>query len=368
MRDAVALAAAFVAQALCSGYLLVLTAVALVASALSRPAAWIPLKPAAVRRALLLCGSAIAATLLLLPFLLPYVRVRGSVGLVRPLDEIARYSAKPLDYLTTVARVHFDTWSGRIYVPGTDALFAGGLALILMLIAVGSGTAWLDRRARMLLFLGVAGFALSFGPAMPGYSTLYETVPLFQGIRGAARFGYLAIVGVAGLAAFGLAQVSRTLGRQGRRPRTFVAVASTAAIVIVNVEAWTAPLDLVRFDGVSPVYATLDREATAVVAEFPFPPVEHVARNSAAVLAAAYHRKPLVNGYSGFTPPSYARNAKALAGFPDQEALAHLHRLGVTHVVVHFDAYDDPAGTRRAVEGFGDLRAASGSVAVYRLR
>lgn len=368
IRDAVSLAAAFTAQALCSGYLLVLTTVALAAAALARAGCWLRVSADAGRRLLLLAGAGVLAMVALWPFLAPYVRVRRTVGLVRPLDEVARYSAKPLDYVTTIARVHYDTWSQHLYVSGTDALFPGALALVLAGIALFTGVAFRDRRARMLLALGAAGFALSFGPALPGYEWLYRALPLLQGIRGAARFGYLAMVGVAGLAAFGLAVMLARLEGAGGLSRRRATALAIAAITIVNVEAWIAPLDLTRFDGVSPVYQALAAAPDAVVAEFPFPPPDHVARNSGAVLAAAYHGKPLVNGYSGFTPASYAANADAFAGFPDARALRRLRDLGVTHVVVHLDDYDDGQALQRRLDAVLDLQAAAGSTTLYRLR
>jgi hypothetical protein len=46
-----------------------------------------------------------------------------------------------------------------------------------------------------------------------------------------------------------------------------------------------------------------------------------------------------LNGYSGFTPASYVEHARALRGFPDVTAYDLLRQLGVTHVVVHLDAY-----------------------------
>ena len=60
---------------------------------------------------------------------------------------------------------------------------------------------------------GAAGFALSFGPALPGYAPLYRWLPLLPGVvRGAARFGFLALVAVAVLAGFGVAALRARYG------------------------------------------------------------------------------------------------------------------------------------------------------------
>jgi hypothetical protein len=49
--------------------------------------------------------------------------------------------------------------------------------------------------------------------------------------------------------------------------------------------------------------------------------------------------QPLVNGYSGFLPPSFYEHVKAFAAFPQPPALDALRRAGVTHVFVHADQF-----------------------------
>ena len=89
------------------------------------------------------------------------------------------------------------------------------------------------------------------------------------------------------------------------------------------------------------------------------------------MFASIWHGKPLVNGYSGFTPASYVDNARALGAFPDERSHARLRELGVTHVVVHLDTY----GRRRlalqaALSDTTWLRlvAAERDVRLYRIR
>jgi hypothetical protein len=53
----------------------------------------------------------------------------------------------------------------------------------------------------------------------------------------------------------------------------------------------------------------------------------------------AVNWQPLVNGYSGFVPPSFYEHVKAFAPFPQQPALDALRRSGVTHVFVHADQF-----------------------------
>jgi hypothetical protein len=330
VRDTFALAAWTVLQALASGYLLVMTALSLLASAAVRGREWLT---SGGRRAALLVGAGLLATMVLLPFLWPYYVVRREQGLVRSLDEVALYSATPRSYLSTGATVHYRTWARTFYSP--DSLFPGVAASALALAALSLG-AWRERRAVMLIAIGVSGVALSFGPVLPGYAWMHQHLPAIQGLRGAARLGFLGLFAIAGLAGFGVALLRRRVPTPG-----LASALAIAAFVSVHVDAWRAPLGWTPAHAVSPVYRALDREPPGAIVEVPFPSPERTTSNAGPVAASIQHFRKLVNGYSGFVPRSYARHADALAHFPDQASKQLLDSLGVAHVVVH--ASDDPA-------------------------
>jgi hypothetical protein len=335
-RDAWALGAFVALQALCSNYLLVFTALALSVSALARPREWLrPWSGAAVVR---LAAAAMIGAAIVTPFLVPYVLAQREQGLTRSLAEVTLYSSTWRDYAATAGRLHYALWSHRVF-DGTTALFPGLAALALAALALVRGRALRDPRARMCTVVGLVGLVLSFGPAVPGYALLYHAFPLMQGVRGAARFGFLALVAVAVLAGFGVATLRARWGQTRWWPAMVVLL-----LVIVHGEALRAPIRYRPFEGVSPVYNVIARTDQAVVAEFPFFPIEGVFRNASYVLNSTAHWKPLVNGYSGFTPASYVEHARALRGFPDDTARDQLRQLGVTHVVVHLDAYGERRG------------------------
>jgi hypothetical protein len=274
--------------------------------------------------------AAALALVVLAPALLPYAQL----GQVRPLDEIAAYSAAARDYLATPARVHFDTWSAR-YFGGTTALFPGLIALALGAVALASGVAFRDKRARMALAFGVAGFALSFGPALPGYAVLYRVLIPLQGIRNAARFGYLTTVALAILSGFAVAWI-RARWRDARWMPALVGL----LLVATNVDAFSGPIEYVQAEAVSPIHARL-RDSNAVVVEIPAYPADRVFRNAPYLLHAVLHWRPMINGYSGLIPDTYVQHARDLARFPDEHSLATLRALGVTHVFVHDRALRD---------------------------
>ncbi|HEY7284691.1 MAG TPA: hypothetical protein VH497_04555 [Vicinamibacterales bacterium] len=311
-----------------SYYSLVIAIVALAAAWMVRVDAWRGGRAAgAVTRVAL---AAALSLVVLGPALIPYARI----GQVRSLEEIALYSASARDYLASPARVHFGTWSARFF-GGTTALFPGVTALIFSAAALVSGLAFRNRRARMALALGLAGIALSFGPALPGHALLYQALLPLQGIRNVARFGYLATVAAGILAGFGVAQL-RARWPGARWMPAAIAVVFCAA----NLDAFSAPIEYVRPEAVDAIHARL-RGSNAIVAEFPFYPPDRVFRHAPYLLHSVAHWRSMLNGYSGLTPDSFVRHARALARFPDAQSIDTLRALGVTHVFVHDRALRD---------------------------
>jgi hypothetical protein len=359
-RHALWLAAWFSLQALCSMYFFAMATFAVVAGTLVRAPEWIARERlAAFARAAAL--AAVLVAVVCLPFVVPYALVRAEQGVVRSMEEVAMYSAVPADYLTTGGRLHYWLWSARFF-RATDALFPGVTASLLGLVAIGLGIAWRDRRARMLLAAGVVGVALSFGANLPGYGWLHAWFPLLQGTRATTRFGYLGLFALAGLAAFGLAALRVRVA--SARARSVIGI---AALALVTIEAWRAPMAYTRFEGIPRVYDLLAEERDAVVAEFPFFSPRHIALNGRYVLASTRHWHPLVNGYSGFDPASYRRHNELFRTFPDEAALAALAKAGVTHVTVYPDEIPEVVpqveGNPRLVQ-----MAASHGIRLYRLR
>ena len=360
-RDAVLLGAACALQGLTSNYLLVFTLVAVAAGVAVRAN---DVRPAPARAISLLTLAAGVTALVVAPFLYPYYLTQREQGLTRSLDEVALYSSTWRDYLATAGRLHYAAWSHR-FLEGATALFPGLTGLLLAAVAVGTKPGLRDARIRMAAAIGAAGVALSFGPAMPGYAALYHWLPLLQGVRGAARFGFLALVAVAVLAGFGAASLRARWGARAWWP--LLAVALVAA---VNIEALRAPLAYRPFGGIPRIYQSLRDPSVGAVAEFPFFRPEDVLRNAPYVLNSTAHWKPLVNGYSGFVPSSYPAIAGALRPFPAEGSRAELRRLGVTHVVVHLDAYGTRAADMAAALGatpWLSLVASDRNIRIYRV-
>ena len=331
-RSALVIAAGFVLTAYTSGYLVVFTAVAIAIALLVRMREWLPrLRHVGPR----LVVAGVVAALAIAPVYLPYRRVAREQKMLRSIDVVKDYSATPAGYLASAGRMHFATWSHRFFKDPVDSFFPGitvlGLAVTALVLAARRRFEDDDPvRARIWMLVGMAtvGFVLSLGTATPMYGWLFQIFPPMQGLRAAARFGNLFLLGTGILAGIGLALW---------RPRAVVAAALVAA---VNVEALRAPFIYKPFSGIPELYRLIaDEPGPVVVAEQPFFPRWAIFQNSPYVLASTAHWRPLMNGYSGYTPDSYQRYADAFWYFPEAWAIQAMKDAGVTHVMVHVAAF-----------------------------
>jgi len=59
---------------------------------------------------------------------------------------------------------------------------------------------------------------------------------------------------------------------------------------------------------------------------------------------SVFHWKPLVNGYSGFMPQSYANRLTIVRNFPSDHSLATLRNDRVRYLIVHLSRYRPELG------------------------
>jgi hypothetical protein len=363
-RDKWLLTGAFVLQSLCSNYMLVFGAFSILAILVVRPTEWLARGRSRVVISLLivaiLSGAAIA------PFLWPYYEVHREQGMMRGLREVARYSAHWQDYVATGGRLHYALWS-QPFVDGRTTLFPGIIGVLLAAVPIVSGRAWRDRRARMAIPIGLLGFALSFGPALPGYAWLHAHT-IVGGLRAAARWGWLLIASIAMLAGFGTAAIERAWRARWPPRRTGWTVFAVLIGAGATVEAVRAPVGFMPFRGLPRVYDRIGAEPQPVLAEFPVYYGANVSRNGPYLLNDTRWFEPLINGYSGWETRGFQERGRVLAGLPDPASIALLRELGVTLVAVHMAAIAPDRA--RALDAVPDLQliAEADAIRLYRLR
>jgi hypothetical protein len=342
------------------------------------------------RRLVPIAIASLAVVALVAPVLSVYFSVHARLGLARTIDNIHENSAvlvswlraSPLSLVSGAglrAEGTSETWlypglaaTGlvvaawarfawrRTAVPAPGrwpalvvfgcGLALGGLlgrwnaALTLVAVAIGAALvaspalreAWARRSA--LAFYAAATLCLwilCLGPlvrvegtgdaVLAGPFALLLHVPGFAGLRSPARFAMPAALCLAVATALAAA---RLLPR-GRRGYAWTAVAAIA----IAFEGWISWLPLVPLPPRAPLLEALGSEATAVL-ELPLGECED---EYAAMYRATFHRLPMVNGFSGHTPPHYYPLSTGLRAH-DEGALEAVAETGAVAVLLHHGA------------------------------
>ncbi|MFQ5577745.1 MAG: hypothetical protein ACE5G8_12255, partial [Anaerolineae bacterium] len=284
------------------------------------------------------------AAALALPFGLPYLRQLDALQQARPLSMAVSLAARPADF---AAAPPFNRLFGPLTAPlrarpgftEEHTLFAGVVAPLLALagvMAVLAGKRIGRNKASPppgnilfpLLLVLVIAVALTFaGP----YAALVSLLPPASVVRVPARWIIPALFALSAPAAFGSAAIAELLSRRGKlRPLRHLFPALAALLILA--ESLSVPLPLAPVDNratLNPVYRRLAQQpAPFALIELPLhsapnPEYPEVKRLYASTLGWW----PLVNGYSGYTPPRQPELAQALTTFPDRQSVAALQRL-----------------------------------------
>jgi hypothetical protein len=372
-RDALWLAAWMSVLAYTSGYLVVFAAIMVVTALLVRVREWLPHSRTVLP---LFALAAALAAVAVAPLWAPYRQAAVEYGMTRSLDNVAEYSATMKGYLAAAGTIHASTWSRSFFRDPVDSFFPGFVVIALTLVALwrawspaappkAESAALARRRVTMLSAIAIVGLILSLGTRTPVYGWLYAVFPPMHGLRAAARFGNLFLLGMSVLAGLGLA--AARVRYPGRRS----IVAAILLVLVANVEALRAPFEYRRFDGVPGIYKLLAGEPRVVLAEVPFYPRQAVFENGEYVLNSTAHWQPLMNGYSGYTPATYSAYADVFWYFPREHAIQAMRRAGVTHVMVHPDRFGHEADeVVAAIAGrpeFELMAVGSRGIRLYRL-
>lgn len=337
-----------------------------------------------VRAWVLLAAAAAVTSIALLPFLWPYLEVQRMLTLKRSLTDVELHSADLAAWVTANPEVHVWGWlrtfdKGWLF-PGLATLAMVVLGLAVAVRDLRSTEPARRTRAAIVLSFGaittVVTVWITLGPAPrlmgtplaipPLYRVLYDYVPGFEATRVPIRMAMVTAVATSVLTAL----AASVLDRPGRR----WLLAALGALIIADSAMMPLPVDLAIATvpnlrppdrlfserDTPPVYKYLKTlPETAVIAELPFGATEREIQYS---YYSVVHRRRIANGYSGFFPESYLNRFRPLE-HPDRTFGTMYTRLkedGVTHVIVHVDAWSDGTGARvvEIFEGTGFPRIA----------
>ena len=283
------------------------------------------------RALLLLIGASAVASLLLVPFLLPYREVRQRYGFRGDVEETRRYSAVPGDWVSPNfhTRAHMKMNANDGTTDPERWLFPGFGGVVLALIGVIGPVGREKEIRRLVLVTGllwvVIGFLFSLGLNAPFHRFLFEHVDLFDGIRAPARWAMVAYTGLALLAGVGAVKLCRWR----------VAGPLIAALLLFELRA--APLQWHFLEtGPPPVYVWLAREKDrGAILELP---IRRGGTEYSYLLHATIHHRKLINGMTGGILPTHEEIVRAFERRPvDLAVVDRLAALGVTRLVVHGD-------------------------------
>jgi hypothetical protein len=367
-RDAAAFGVLLLLQLLTSYYLAYQTVFALVAYAVATlwvARARIPWR-GLVRVALAtsLVGAAFAAVSV------PYLRVRSG-------GSILSYGS----FAEGLLPLSNDAWKSYLLSPlllragvGPEPTRGGyaylGLATLVLAVAgLRGGATEGDARRRLrvaAIAIVLVCWVMALGPVLPlgdlslplPYALAMRVVPGFDSMRVPYRFALMMTFGVALLAGLGADRLLRPLA--ARRGRRAAALAAAGLVVVIALDYGfglerfpTRPLAVGR-DG-PPVYAELARLPRGPLLELPVSAGDGL-RASEYMVQSTTHWMPLLEGTSGYGPPSLGVVLQLVRRLPAPAALELLGRMtGLRYVVVHVDQlrpaererWRDPAGLRR---------------------
>jgi hypothetical protein len=302
----------------------------------------------------------------------PYVHVQRTYPEAKmKTADVAFFSPPPRAFVT--APSYSLVWGGatshrratlRSYVEQT--LFPGVTTLLFALFGLLS-TAY-SLRLRIGLAAGtLASFALSLGlpsadhpdRGFTPFRFLYDFAPGWDGVRTPGRLNNLTSLGLALLAAAGVALAIRWVGRFSYRSASAVVPAAVVAAILVE---GFGPMPHVRVPARPPA------ELAAPAPQLHLPMIVGLDGIYAYWAIGPYPR--MANAASSFEPQVVAVVRAAAKVFPDASSVQFLRHIGVRSVIVHRDlAVDTPWQnvSERSIAGLGITRRNEGELVIYDL-
>jgi hypothetical protein len=278
-----------------------------------------------------LATGAVLAGALIWPLASKYLENRPTFG-ERTTFEIQAFSARGIDYL----RPHPRNWLYGSHRGPERALerelFPG--AVPIALAAVGF---WPPVSTAQFGYAvaGLLAFDASLGLHGFTYPWLHDLAP-FRGLRVPARFAALVGLTLAVLAGYGTARIVQ------RWPRRRVML-TIGLLTLVAIDVWPR-LEVVPIWKSPPaIYSVIPEGPETVVADLPIRRGQQGEFFGVRYMYfSTFHWHTLIDGNSGWAPPSWWDYVEAMEEFPGDEAVQYLRSRGVRYIAVHGSFYEDP--------------------------
>ncbi len=221
-----------------------------------------------------------------------------------------------------------------------------------------------------LIFVGIFGFLLSFGPARPftfgpldtGYISLpyaffLKVLPILYIIRVPSRFIILFTLMLSVLAGMGFDFY--------KKKSTLLVSLLVLLFFIETIQMPLPTIPIPTESEIPKVYEAIKNDPSVrTIIELPIveerdrvgqlPIQEQVklrfdkvsihtplALETYRTYFSIFHKKQMVNGYSGFVPQSFHDAVDEMSYFPEERAISYLKRKKISHVIIHFWQYNE---------------------------
>ncbi len=325
------------------------------------------------RRRLLACLAIMAFVgLMVLPFAIPYLKAhRRLPGFERNILEVKTYSASFGDFLNVLPENLFYGEAPNpfraAFVAHEKVLFPGVVVIMLAMAALFLGRKGEEHNnlipGTTLFFVLLGGFSLlmCFGESIRGIRNHVFVMLFHSGFlkfsRVPARFYTLVTLSLSVLAGLGTARILRRLEGLRLAPSMRMFFAS-GFVLLLALELATYNMkvkEVPQGERAPAVYRWLEGVEGAKVVELPTYPLagacrydrypdlipenpgEYFALQGLQIYYSIFHRKAIINGYSGYFPPWYNRIFTEIQSFPSSRSISLLRGLGVTHVIWDWD-------------------------------
>lgn len=309
------------------------------------------LDPSARRRSARLIFPTLGAIAAVALVTLPYLRVAAAGALSPTAPQLVRL------------------WSGSLGRTGATG------ALVACVMTGWFWTTGLQRhvpRAWLLALLAAATatHVLALGPAiqlggwsLPApFALLQAVIPGFDRVRSPVRFNVMATMCLSALAGVGVAGALRRIEARVSSGARWIPGAAVVGLTLLSLPLamqWPVPTRAITSaDEVPPVYRWLASAEPGPLLELPFNDVTlhpfGTVEEARRMYLSTHHWHPLLNGYSGYAPPSYRVVSGLVGALPDAEALTLLRRAtGLRYVVLHTDRMSADARSEWLARGAG---------------
>ena len=319
---------------------------------------------------ILITISFIATIIMSLVILYPYIILRVEhPEIQRSYDEISSRGAYQKDFLSVLAT---STILSRILPSdeGERSLYPTLAALVLSLFGIIAYKKSKNQFLLALLGVGIFGFLLSFGPARPftfgpldtgyiplPYAFFLKVLPILYIIRVPSRFIILFTLALSVLAGMGF---------DFYKKKSLLLV--SLLVLLFFMETIQKPLPLIPIPAeteIPAVYASIKNDSSVrTIIELPIVeerdrvrqlPIQDQVRlrfnevsiHTPLVLEtyrtyfSLFHKKQMVNGYSGFVPQSFHDAVEEMSYFPEERSISYLKRKKISHVIIHLWEYSE---------------------------